>query len=77
MPVPYRIPVPLRGGGHYHIEALPNLIPRVDNDGSPSVNEPEDDSANRSPMIVVVRQTMHLLLCRTCSSLPTLSNTYR
>ncbi|KAI0388849.1 hypothetical protein F5Y17DRAFT_173330 [Xylariaceae sp. FL0594] len=53
MPVPYRIPVPLRGGAGSNIEGLPNLDRRNDNGGSSSVDAPQDGSANGAPIIVV------------------------
>ncbi|RWA11098.1 hypothetical protein EKO27_g3995 [Xylaria grammica] len=53
MPVPFRIPVPIRGNGRYVPEALPVLVSRGDHDPPPSARSNSDDE-NHSTLIIVI-----------------------
>ncbi|TGJ85706.1 hypothetical protein E0Z10_g3023 [Xylaria hypoxylon] len=55
MPVPFRIPVPLRGDGSYGLEALPILVSRQENGPPSSARKNDDDgNGNQSTLIIVV-----------------------
>ncbi|KAI0539530.1 hypothetical protein GGR58DRAFT_225481 [Xylaria digitata] len=55
MPVPFRIPVPIRGDGRYGLEALPILVSRKEH-GPPQLiaRNDDDDNGKQSTLIVVV-----------------------
>ncbi|KAI0857665.1 hypothetical protein F4860DRAFT_505860 [Xylaria cubensis] len=53
MPVPFRIPVPIRGDGGHPLEALPILVSRQD-DGLPPPSSRDNGSGNQATLIVVI-----------------------
>ncbi|KAI0444428.1 hypothetical protein F4803DRAFT_256731 [Xylaria telfairii] len=53
MPVPFRIPVPIRGGRSHGLEALPILVSRQA-PGPPPSNSRDNEGGNLSTLIVVI-----------------------
>ncbi|KAI0410032.1 hypothetical protein F4802DRAFT_611733 [Xylaria palmicola] len=53
MPVPFRIPLPMRGHGHGELGHLPFLVPRQDNN-LPSQKNRDDESGSQTTLIVVI-----------------------
>ncbi|KAI1127431.1 hypothetical protein F5Y10DRAFT_193594 [Nemania abortiva] len=55
MPVPFRIPVPIRGdGSSYGLEALPILVSRQGNPPPPDTQGDDNNGGNQSTLIVVI-----------------------
>ncbi|KAI1271269.1 hypothetical protein F5Y07DRAFT_24880 [Xylaria sp. FL0933] len=55
MPVPFRIPIPVRGHGGYQLEALPALGARAEHGSSPlSARITDDDGSMNQPTIIII-----------------------
>ncbi|KAI0512953.1 hypothetical protein F5B22DRAFT_281076 [Xylaria bambusicola] len=54
MPVPFRIPIPINGGGSYEHATLPILVSREGHDPSPHSSRSNDDDEGKSQTIIIV-----------------------